>query len=198
MIIETKYDVGDLVFAGKAEWVETHVECPDCAGTEKWTITAAKHTWEAECQTCRWARFHGTRPPGTVKKSGRLPLVESLTIGSVRLNTNDDEGHTYMCVETGVGSGRVYNEESLFATYMGAMAFAMDEVKRQLPEAHTEDQRKQDWDRNENMCHVTRPKVKIRTEKTGSRWSAWIEGGPKAEESTKFKAVEALAIELAK
>ncbi len=197
MIIETKYDVGDSVFAGKAEWVETHVVCPDCAGTEEWTITAASGSWKAECQTCKWGRFHGTRPPGTVKKSGRHPLVEDLTIGSVRLNT-EDEGHTYMCVETGVGSGRVYYEKSLFSTYVEAMAFAMDEVRRQLPEAHTEDQRKQDWDRKENLCHVTRPAVKILTEKTGTRWSAWIEGGPRAEESTKFKAVEALAIELAK
>ncbi len=198
MIIETKYNVGDTVYAGKAEWGQTHVTCPVCAGTEKWTVTAANDSWEADCQTCYWTRFHHSGPDGTVKKSTRTAMVEQLTIGSVQLDTNGDEGHKYMCVETGVGSGRVYYEKSLFATREEAQSFAESEVDRQLPEAYTEDQRQQDWNRIENMHHCTRPKVEILTVRRDSRrWRAWIEGGPQAEESTKFRALEALAIKLA-
>ena len=197
MIIETKYDVGDTVFAGKAEWGTDFVTCPDCGGTEKWTITSSNGSWGATCQTCVWTRFHNLGPYGYVKKSTRLAVVELLTIGSVRLNTDHDDGHEYMCNETGVGCGRVYKENELFSCRAAAQQFADDEVARQLPEAHTDDQRRQDHDRTENMHHCTRPDPVLKTVKQGQRWTAWIEGGVQATATTKSGAVEALVVKLA-
>lgn len=37
-----------------------------------------------------------------------------LTIGSIRIDTGDNRGVEYMCVETGVGSGSVWKESDLY------------------------------------------------------------------------------------
>jgi enhancing lycopene biosynthesis protein 2 len=39
-----------------------------------------------------------------------------LTIGSVRIDTNHESPIEYMCVETGVGSGSVWDERQLYAS----------------------------------------------------------------------------------
>lgn len=58
------------------------------------------------------------------------PCVRSLTIGSIRIDTNDSDPVSYMCAETGVGSGNIYSEQTLFATQDAAEADA--EIKAKL------------------------------------------------------------------
>jgi len=52
------------------------------------------------------------------------PSVSKLTIGSVRVDTSDERGTSYMCIETGVGSGSIYYESDLFSTHDEAMTVA--------------------------------------------------------------------------
>lgn len=57
--------------------------------------------------------------------SACVPCTEKLTIGSIRIDTNDiDKPVSYMCVETGVGSGSVYYESDLHLTEEEAFRFA--------------------------------------------------------------------------
>jgi len=57
------------------------------------------------------------------------PYVKTLTIGSVRIDTHDENPVSYMCRETGVGSGSIYNENSLYPTHDEAMAAAKEQAE---------------------------------------------------------------------
>jgi len=60
------------------------------------------------------------------------PSVEVLTIGSVRVDTHDIEHPvSYMCRETGVGSGQIHCEADLFHTREEAQAAAEAKAKAQ-------------------------------------------------------------------
>jgi len=60
--------------------------------------------------------------------SSSVPVVRQYTIGSVRHDSNERDGRsptTYMCRETGIGSGSIYEEAKLFETEAAAMASAI-------------------------------------------------------------------------
>jgi len=115
--IETKYSVGDVVYHGRNETVARRTECPDCKGTKEWAVTTpAGDTMTTGCATCD--TLYG--PTGFIEKYERTPKVETLTIGSVRFDSHDSgadrEPASYMCRETGVGSGSIWYESRLRAT----------------------------------------------------------------------------------
>ena len=126
MIIETKYNIGDVVYHGCADSVQRAVKCVDCDGTGEVTVTpAAGKPWKVKCPPC-----YGK---GTLLEYGYDPKVESMTIGSVRFNSNDAHNPvTYMCRETGVGSGSVWSEKSLHETHEIAARAAMIDVQAHL------------------------------------------------------------------
>lgn len=116
--ITTKYSVGDTVFrAGTTSERKQH-PCPDCLGTRKWKATSpAGSDYEFGCPRC--SASYNAKDDLRLNYSAYAPYVEKLTIGSIQVNTapmSHSEGNSYMCVETGVGSGSVYREADLFET----------------------------------------------------------------------------------
>lgn len=110
-IPEPKWRIGERIWAAHVEFGLDELDCPDCLGYGKWTVKSPAGTkGEVECPRC------GGRK--SLKIETRLGKVQQLTIGSIRIDTADHRGEvvSYMCAETGVGSGTVYEEGRLFAT----------------------------------------------------------------------------------
>jgi hypothetical protein len=116
--ITTKYSVGDTVFRAGTTSVRKQHPCPDCKGARKWKATSpAGGVYEFACPRC--ASSYNSDRDLQLDYSAYVPSVEQLTIGSIQVNTapmSYDTGNRYMCRETGIGSGSVYNEDDLFET----------------------------------------------------------------------------------
>jgi len=98
--------------------VTTWVRCTFCTGHKDGTSAFSKRTMvtgmDGQTTFCPICRGNGG-------KSVSLPGVEwqvyqKLTIGYVRLEFSLSEGlkESYMCEETGIGSGRVYRVHNLY------------------------------------------------------------------------------------
>jgi hypothetical protein len=114
-IPQPKYKVGDTVFTVYTEQRTAQHDCPDCLGTQTWKVlTKAGGELECECQRCNgW----NSRDIPSLSYIKYVPVVRKLTIGSVRADsapTYGDDYVSYMCEETGIGSGSVYYESKLF------------------------------------------------------------------------------------
>lgn len=124
--IETKYSVGDVVWFASTVSTRKRHDCPDCLGTRKWSAQSpAGGTFEFACPRCS-ASYQSDRDL-SLDYTAYEPTAGRLTIGSIQVNTAPgayDHGNRYMCVETGVGSGSIYNEDLLFETEDEALAAA--------------------------------------------------------------------------
>lgn len=117
MIPTPRYSVGDTVWAALSDTTVQPVFCPECNGTNRWTATSPSGiTLEIECPACTWGRVSPQYPEFVAQ-----PGVRRLTIGSVRVDTASDRPVEYMTVETGIGSGTVWDERRLFDTEEEAM-----------------------------------------------------------------------------
>lgn len=117
-----KFTIGQIVWAASAENAQKPIPCPDCLGCRSWSVTTpAGETFEAPCPTCDigWAGSSGT-----VNEWKWSPVVLALTLGSVRIDTESETPIQYMARETGVGSGRLWNEADLRADYGEAVTAA--------------------------------------------------------------------------
>lgn len=132
-----KFSIGDVVYWPTTETTKEPMPCPDCLGTRRWkVITPAGTEMEAECQRC--SRFGSIadlpRPERLVSK----PSVRRLTIGKITASTHASYGDRdrveYMCSETGIGSGSIYQESQLFSTEAEAMAAATAEADKRTAE----------------------------------------------------------------
>ena len=121
-MIQPKYDIGDKVWGARASYTSINVECPDCKGGCWWVATTpAGESFDIECPTCRY----GYEVRGTVVEWHHRASATLLTVGSIRVDTHDtDRPVSYMMIETGIGSGTIHYEESLFGSELAAMAFA--------------------------------------------------------------------------
>lgn len=131
--LTTKYSVGDTVFrAGTVSERKQH-PCPDCLGSRKWTAASPAGTeYQFPCPRCS-AQYNSDRDL-QLDYSAFVPSVERLTIGSIQVNTapgSYDTGNRYMCRETGIGSGSVYNEDDLFETEEAATLAAQLKANEQ-------------------------------------------------------------------
>lgn len=119
----TKFGVGDKVFSAWTTITQKKRPCPDCQDTLKWdAISPAGKQYQFPCPRCS-ASYH-SNDDISLQYSTHVPSVQELTIGSVRVDTNDEHPVSYMCRETGVGSGSIHDEETLFATHDEATAAA--------------------------------------------------------------------------
>ena len=108
MKIQSKFSKGDRVWCATVEYSDHEIACPDCLGTLHWVVVFANgDAVEIDCQTCKRA-FES--PSGKINYKEHRPYAKLLTIGSVRY----DEKFSYMCEETGIGSGQIHYEEDLF------------------------------------------------------------------------------------
>lgn len=117
MIPQPNFDVGDKVWAAELQMVSDQVTCPDCVGEKHWTVnTPAGETFRVKCLTCR----EGYQPPrGYIVENSAVCEPAAMTIGSVRINTNNDSDRgpvEYMLRQTGVGAGTVWREQDLYAS----------------------------------------------------------------------------------
>lgn len=136
--ITTKYSIGDTVFHA---WLTTERKrhpCPDCMGARKWSAKSpAGSEYTFSCPRC--SASYNSDQDLTLDYSAYVPATKQLTVGSVQFNSlpdSWDHGARYMCRETGIGSGSVYNEADLFLTEEEARAAA--QIKASLANTNTE------------------------------------------------------------
>lgn len=110
--IKTRFKKGDVVFLADSVYEEKWVSCPDCLGTLTWLVVFADDSSEqVPCVTCS----RGYEPPtGRIGYKEWRPLVRKVTIGSIRYDDTNEHPFSYMCQETGIGSGRIYYDKDLF------------------------------------------------------------------------------------
>lgn len=149
MLPVPKFAIGDPVFVGMVESTRREVQCPDCLGTKKWKcITPAGEELQVHCPRCSNAygvphlHFHEA-----------TPRIDALTIGSVRIDTNADEGEkvAYMCAETGIGSGSIWYENRISATREEAEQRAAIEVAAFQAKMNTDPQ----WSHNKTAMEMS-------------------------------------------
>lgn len=118
-----KFAMGQSVFRATHDEAVDKLPCPDCLDTNKWSVTTpAGKTYEVECQRCR-----GRTDLPSLQFVKYVPRVRRLTIGKIDISTHPYSGDShvrYMCHETGIGSGSVYNEKDILATEDAAMEAA--------------------------------------------------------------------------
>jgi hypothetical protein len=103
--IETRYSIGDVVFAPSTIRHLTHIPCAACAGIGRLKLNGAPFA----CGTCHG---YGSFPGPTE----HTPSTRRLTIGQVRVTVGGDEECRYMAKETGIGSGQLWDENDFFST----------------------------------------------------------------------------------
>lgn len=126
--LTTKYSIGDIVYRAGSTAERKQHPCPDCLGLRKWKATSPAGTeYDFACPRCA-ASYNSDRDL-MLDYSAYVPMVSRLTIGSIQVNTAPspwDHGSKYMCRETGIGSGTVYNEADLLETEDEATRAAQD------------------------------------------------------------------------
>jgi hypothetical protein len=121
--VDPKYSIGDVVWHATSFRGSCDVtDCPDCIGSGKWEAVAPSgYTRAIDCPRCEGKK--------TLSQYGEIASVSKVTIGQCRVVFSNeakfcDDGVTYMAYETGIGSGSVYKQESLFANELSARAYA--------------------------------------------------------------------------
>ena len=115
MDLNIKFKIGDVVFRAGTTTEKKRHPCPDCKGEKKWrTVSPAGKEYEFNCPRCQ-AGYMSERDL-SLDYTIHEPKVDKLTIGSVRLDTYSDRPVSYMCQETGLGSGSVHDQDDLFST----------------------------------------------------------------------------------
>lgn len=138
-VLTTKFGVGDKVFCANVTIEKRQHDCPDCLGSKKWACTSPTGaTFEVACPRCGGG-YQSNREL-SLDYSWYVPSVSELTVGLVRASSEAGEeygqGNEYMCRETGIGSGTLYRESSLFATREEAVAAS--QIKADLQNADAE------------------------------------------------------------
>ncbi len=127
---QPKYYIGARVWTAEIGGKRVALDCPDCKGTRVWTATSATgEQFQIDCPRCTsttrlFSGHNGQSMPDLYRRVVTASAI-SLTIGSVRIDTARTPQVEYMCVETGVGSGRIYHEANLFATEEEAQTVAV-------------------------------------------------------------------------
>lgn len=132
MILISKFDIGDKVFEGQARLTQTSIPCDFCEGTGKRDVPSATQgtiTRRVPCPKCKGAREFPGPPAFTIS-------VVELTIGEVRI-TDGRQGREeqYMCEETGIGSGRLYDADKITSTEEDARILARAQGVREVADA---------------------------------------------------------------
>lgn len=121
MITEPKFQMGQVVYWPGYRSRSRMRQCPDCLGKMTWAVTTpAGETFEMKCGTCCvW--LGGPEITETVYE----PHVSTLTIGKIGMEAEGSiVKYRYMCHETGIGSGSIYDEDRMCATPEAAEGLA--------------------------------------------------------------------------
>jgi hypothetical protein len=119
MKLETKYGIGDRVYLATTYVTTKKHKCPDCLGSKFWrAISPAGDEYQFPCPRCDTEAYHNYRET-SLEYTTHEPQAEPLTIGKleyamVKKRGKEEVEIRYMCYETGVGSGTIYDESRLF------------------------------------------------------------------------------------
>jgi len=117
---ESRFSEGDIVWHYTTVSERVRTTCDSCEGRGNHRLP---NTRDVVCPKCHGIGMMYHQPFTRY-------AVQQLTIGSVRYDSaptrigSDQEPFSYMCVETGVGSGSVYYESKLFSSEDDAVAHA--------------------------------------------------------------------------
>jgi hypothetical protein len=114
-----RFRLGDKVFYASAVSERTKFPCPDCKGEKVWKCIAPSGVeGTIACPRCS-AYFRPQEIPSLDYLMWK-PHVSELTVGQITATASRvyavDDPISYMCHETGIGSGSVYRESLLCAT----------------------------------------------------------------------------------
>ena len=126
MLIETKYNLGDIVYPIHKTCEQIWIPCKSCGETGIITYNDGEQDkcpkcWgekgRVEWQSTKWMLIDNY--PKEVKNKaierGDHVWFPPFKIGQVRVEQEKNSKEVqYMCVETGVGSGTIWNEDQLF------------------------------------------------------------------------------------
>jgi hypothetical protein len=108
-----------------------------------------------DCQTCRSGWFS----TGLVSNWADRAHIDEVTIGSVRIDTADENPVAYMCKETGIGSGSIYYEKNLRATRFEAEELAASEMARVAGLRQAEELERRSHRKKDSLIHGKRKKA---------------------------------------
>jgi hypothetical protein len=138
--VQPKYSIGQTVYGAYANYEQVRQTCPHCLGSKEWSVkTPAGEEFSIPCHTCEEGWFS----TGSIRIWKDAPRVETLTIGSIRIDTHDERSISYMCQETGIGSGSIHYEDLLFMTYKEALEVATEQAFKNAT-ARTAEQRERE------------------------------------------------------
>lgn len=131
--LTTKFDMGDAVWHAFTATETRQHPCPDCHDTHKWkAVSPAGSEFDVPCPRC--ASGYQSDQSLNLKYTVLAARARKLTIGQIKASTatgdDYDAGNSYMCLETGIGSGNIYREADLFSTEAEALQAA--QVKANL------------------------------------------------------------------
>lgn len=151
-MIQPKFMIGQKVFVSSWNRSEKQRPCPDCLGKMEWdVVTPAQEKFKIPCNSC----MHGYFCTGRESYWQWTPQIKLLTVGSIRVDTNDEKPISYMMSETGVGSGSVYYETNVFENEDDALALAM---------LHCVDGERRDREQEEKRLQLNRKKSRRKPE----------------------------------
>lgn len=155
-MIQPKFEKGQTVFSASVGWSERKIQCPDCLGQKEWTVSCPSgEVFKHPCRTCTY----GWQTTGLVSEWGDHARIVERTIGSIRIDTGDVERPvSYMCVETGVGTGSIYDEAHVFAERSEAEAWCASELERVKGLRMNEELEKRNQRKNDVLIHGKRTK----------------------------------------
>ena len=134
VIDQIQHDIGDTVYYVGTTLEKRQHPCPDCLRTKECNaLSPAGVRYTFACPRCS-AAFQSNHAL-TLNYTVYTPTVKRLTIGSIRFDSAHKENSVeYMCVETGIGTGSVYNQDKLYAKESDAI-----EAARLFAEKQTKD-----------------------------------------------------------
>ena len=167
-----KFRIGQQVFHPSTYGATGQYPCPDCLGSGKWKVTTpAGSEMATGCQRC--GSYSSSDIPSLKYRTWK-GSVQSLTIGSVQINTAAGESHwqrdpvQYMCRETGIGSGTIYDERKLFETEEEAQQIA----NAQAAEANSKESATPKRLEMERVSHLHLEAAHLDAFKNGL-WQSW-------------------------
>jgi hypothetical protein len=161
---QPKFKVGDTVFLAESNWNSIPIKCPDCLGQKIWeVVTPAGEVFSTYCRTC-WHGYDGCS--GTVSEYGYRATTRQLTIGLVNVRQSNEKSEIqYMCEETGVGSGSMWNQQELFRSEFEAEMAAQRRVEAlRVDGSKTIDQDKKAQRSKDNLVLEDCPRKKMQDE----------------------------------
>lgn len=125
--LTTKFDIGQTVWHANTTTQVFQHKCPDCSDARAWEATSpAGGVFRIPCPRC--SVQYTSNDELRLNYTKFVPAVRPLTVGQIKASTaigdDWDAGNSYMCCETGIGSGSIYRERDLFATEAEALTAA--------------------------------------------------------------------------